>query len=129
MNKLLTTGLVGVGLLAGVAGGIAYDAPISTDIQEQLTQKTELVEQTKVDKMATDRDYIKSQITSNRTPVFTGAMTSDEMTNAYIEVYRASGGDMNYLGERMGRGEVVDLKSEIIQLSEQKGEMMSCVIK
>jgi hypothetical protein len=123
-SKTLAT-ILGTAIIAG-GGAYTLTGADASNLQTELDAKTAQVEQIKLEKIATGRDFIYSQITSGRTPVFTGAMTSEEMAEAYIEAYKASGGDMNYLLERIGRGETVDLKSEIIVLSAQKGEMLSC---
>jgi ribosomal protein L35AE/L33A len=118
MTKYITT-IIGAVVLS-VGGTYTYTDKQVGLLETELEAKTLQLASTTESKVLVGKDYVYSQLTSGRLPNLSGALTSTELSEAYLKAYLDNGGDPKIVGE------VVELSTEIRKLAEGKGELLKC---
>lgn len=128
MENPLTKTIAGLVLVAASSlGTYTITEKQVSDLEAEIATKTIEVNIAKESKILSGKDYIYSQITSGHVPNFTGALSSDEIGEAYVKAYEANGGDLKAIEEKIKSGGTVNLMTEIELLAETKREMLKCV--
>jgi hypothetical protein len=130
-TKLIAT-IIGTVVLS-VGGTYTYTESQVGSIEAELASKTEQLASTtealndeKILKVVVGKEFVYSQITSGRVPVFTGTLSSEEISQAYIASFYDAGGDVKLLQDRIASGETINIREEIELLATKKGEMLQC---